>query len=139
MSNDVSWAKRQRIYDRDGWKCWYCGCDLYEPTNPSDTPAHPFWLPTLDHLTPQALGGTHDDKNLVACCNRCNSMKHRKTLEEYRAYLQAKMSPAWRASLLLREAMAECITPMDQQIVMAIEWLEAQVPSVMFWGEQNHS
>lgn len=37
----------------------------------------------LDHLTPVARGGTHDERNLAIAHDKCNAEKHAKTLEEH--------------------------------------------------------
>jgi 5-methylcytosine-specific restriction endonuclease McrA len=59
-TNSSIWKKiRQRVLQRDGWMCAYCG-DQAE---------------TIDHVVPVAKGGTDDDWNLVAACKRCNYSK----------------------------------------------------------------
>ena len=57
--------KRLALYLRDGFACVYCGEVLESGST----------LLTLDHVTPQALGGSNDEGNLVTCCKRCNSEK----------------------------------------------------------------
>ncbi len=56
------------ICDRDK-VCIYCGSaeDL-----------------TIDHLTPLARGGPHQQDNLAVACRRCNSRKSTKTYEEFK-------------------------------------------------------
>lgn len=52
---------RYEVLKRDGHRCYYC---------------HTTELPlTVDHVIPQALGGTDDPANLVAACSPCNSGK----------------------------------------------------------------
>lgn len=63
-------VKRLEIFERDGWRCQYCG-DLVDETNA-----------TLDHYVPQSKGGTHDKANLRTCCLLCNSIKSGRTFEE---------------------------------------------------------
>lgn len=61
----ISRTKRLSIYERDHYRCRYCGQDL---------------LPmlaaiTLDHLLPTARGGTDAPENLVTACAPCNHRK----------------------------------------------------------------
>jgi hypothetical protein len=52
--------QRERIFERDGNKCVYCGeaGDLH-----------------LDHIIPVSKGGTSDDENLQVLCSSCNLKK----------------------------------------------------------------
>src|SRR5687767_5523004 len=55
--------RRDRIFERDAYRCVYCNavnqaCDL-----------------TLDHVEPRVKGGDHSDGNLVTCCAKCNELK----------------------------------------------------------------
>ena len=63
----VRWAvasrrlkRRQKIYQRDGWRCVACGIghDL-----------------TLDHILPKSKGGTDALDNLQTMCRTCNQAK----------------------------------------------------------------
>ena len=79
--NGMNWikpAKRQAIYDRDGHCCIYCG------GNGDDSRL------TLDHLKAVELSGTNHSGNLVTCCLTCNSMKGKKSLSGFLAYLEKK-------------------------------------------------
>jgi 5-methylcytosine-specific restriction endonuclease McrA len=62
--------KRVAIFERDGYICWMCDmqCD------PTVHVPHPD-APTVDHLVPQSLGGTHDPDNLATACFTCNSLR----------------------------------------------------------------
>jgi 5-methylcytosine-specific restriction endonuclease McrA len=62
----ISKILRVAIYLRDRFTCQYCGRDLHD--------AHPREV-TLDHLTPQCRGGSHDPKNLITACLACNSRR----------------------------------------------------------------
>jgi 5-methylcytosine-specific restriction endonuclease McrA len=55
---------KQQLADRDGRRCFYCG----------DPNIRLRWL-TLDHVWPQAFGGTNDLSNLVLACAPCNNRK----------------------------------------------------------------
>ena len=64
-------------------KCRYCGIELryYVGCGGKDQAC-------LDHIIPKANGGTNNPDNLALCCRSCNSMKGKKSLEEFR-YLMA--------------------------------------------------
>ncbi len=68
-------AKRHAIYHRDGFACVYC--DRAERLS-------------LDHLTPEELGGTHEPTNLVTSCFSCNSARGCKTLRAWLRYLRER-------------------------------------------------
>lgn len=57
---NVSRAKRERIIERWGGRCWICG---------SKPPADRL---TLDHVKPHSLGGTTSEDNLRPACPSCN-------------------------------------------------------------------
>jgi 5-methylcytosine-specific restriction endonuclease McrA len=67
--------KKEIVMRKTQGRCGYCGCGI----TPNDA--------TVDHITPQAKGGTHHPANLLAACKSCNSQKGKKTLEEYRGYI----------------------------------------------------
>jgi len=56
----ISEDLRNKIYDRDSWKCIECGSnkDL-----------------TLDHIIPFSRGGKTEESNLRTLCQSCNSKK----------------------------------------------------------------
>jgi len=56
----VSLKTRFQIFQRDNFKCVYCGA------TPPDTLLH------LDHRVAVANGGTNDWENLVTACAECN-------------------------------------------------------------------
>jgi 5-methylcytosine-specific restriction endonuclease McrA len=55
-----------------GWdgRCAYCQQDCPKPT--------------LDHIIPLSLGGSHRPENLAPCCMSCNSQKNAKRLQDWR-------------------------------------------------------
>ena len=55
---------KQRVFDRDGRICRYCGSD--------EEPLH------IDHIIPRKVGGTHDLENLQVLCKACNLRKSSK-------------------------------------------------------------
>ena len=67
--------RRQGLYMRDKYICGYCG--RKQPVNRL----------TLDHIKPQAQGGTSQPNNLVTSCVTCNMRKGNKTLTQYLDWL----------------------------------------------------
>lgn len=61
---------RHSLYERDAWSCAIC-------ETPVDRDAH--WnddmAPSLDHIRPRSLGGTHDAGNLRTAHRLCNSVR----------------------------------------------------------------
>ena len=54
--------------------CYFCGCRLNNG------------IRTIDHLIPQARGGSNSWYNKVWCCFKCNNEKSDMTEKEYRRY-----------------------------------------------------
>ncbi len=71
----TSEKKRNEIFERDRWTCFYCG----ERVSSGSI--------TLDHLIPQHKGGKHTKENLKTSCLICNSIKSGKTYEEAAPFL----------------------------------------------------
>lgn len=61
---------RAQLFERDAWRCRYCGEQLHATTA------------TLDHIIPVSRGGTNDAENLASACLVCNSIKSGRTIEE---------------------------------------------------------
>lgn len=59
----VSRRLRFEILKRDGHRCRYCGADSADAKL------------TVDHVIPEALGGSSEPDNLVTACDVCNSGK----------------------------------------------------------------
>lgn len=53
-------SARDRIFNRDGWKCRECGSEENL---------------TIDHIISVKVGGSNKDSNLQALCKSCNSRK----------------------------------------------------------------
>lgn len=64
IPKDLRW----RIFQRDGFKCQYCGAQSHL---------------SIDHIVAESRGGTLDESNLLTACGSCNSAKGSK---EYRAF-----------------------------------------------------
>lgn len=57
------------LADRDGDRCWYCGCRF------DDRKAGGSRTLTIDHVEPVAGGGGSSFDNLRLCCRTCNQRK----------------------------------------------------------------
>ena len=69
---------KHKIFERDGYKCIYCGWD-----GTRDLRAYMLLEP--DHFVPTDEGGSPDADNVVTSCHICNSMKGKhvfRTIEE---------------------------------------------------------
>lgn len=65
---------------RDGTDCGICG----EPVDMDLRRSESYMCPSVDHVIPRALGGTHEPENLQLAHLRCNQLKgdlRGKTLE----------------------------------------------------------
>lgn len=61
-------ALRMKVYERDGFKCVYCGSRKQL---------------SLDHVTPESKGGATSEGNLVTACRPCNTKKKTKSLADF--------------------------------------------------------
>lgn len=77
----VSKAQRLRIFSRDQLACRYCRRLCVIMTSPRVQPPE---TAMIDHLDPDA---GDEDWNLATACKACNSRKHRRTEEQFAAYL----------------------------------------------------
>lgn len=66
---------RLRVFERDGYKCFYCDKQLTR------------FSATLDHVHPVSEGGDNSLENLVTACLQCNA---RKNSQEVSAFLAKK-------------------------------------------------
>lgn len=64
-------SRSEAIHVRDGGRCFYC--------------LRRFLIRgrVLDHVVPQARGGTNSYRNLVSCCAECNSQKGESGAEDF--------------------------------------------------------
>jgi 5-methylcytosine-specific restriction endonuclease McrA len=63
--------KRLRIFERDAYRCVYCGEQF-----PSEEL-------TVDHVEPRVRGGDRSDGNLVTACRACNTLKGHRRLSDF--------------------------------------------------------
>jgi hypothetical protein len=77
LSGDRRRAMVQKIADRDGWFCWWCGIPLAMDENGIRLAA------TLDHLITRAAGGSNRFDNQVIACYPCNQDRGATPAEDY--------------------------------------------------------
>lgn len=63
--------KRNRIFERDGYRCVYCGEQW------------PIDELSVDHVEPRVRGGDHSEGNLVTACKACNTLKAHRRLSVF--------------------------------------------------------
>ena len=83
--------RREEIFQRDGYRCVYCG-GQFEPDGLS-----------VDHVQPRVRGGDNSGGNVVTACRGCNTAKGHRRLAEY-----LRAEPAARANFL---ALAKFVYP----------------------------
>lgn len=72
MTTNVKLSAKLSVWERDQWKCRYCGDEVARSL---DGPPHAPHHATVDHVVPRASGGTNVQSNLVTACYRCNQAK----------------------------------------------------------------
>lgn len=79
---DAALSKRGRIYQRDKYKCQYCGIKAgkYHPVYRKKLSVEHHL--TLDHIIPKSRDGATKPNNLVTACKDCNQKKKDRTPEE---------------------------------------------------------
>lgn len=63
---------RLAVFERDGWRCVYCGAPIDIASGHAD------------HVMPRSRGGSDEIDNLAAACGPCNLDKGAKTPGEWR-------------------------------------------------------
>lgn len=92
----VSRSLRFQILRRDGHTCRYCGASAPEVKL------------TVDHVVPEALGGTNEASNLVTACDPCNGGKSATPPDAAHVAQVADDARRWAdAMLLAADAMLE--------------------------------
>jgi 5-methylcytosine-specific restriction endonuclease McrA len=77
----ISAAIRRKIWQRDGFKCRYCGNEISENAGSHNRVWH---CASIDHVVPVRDGGSDDEANLVSACLFCNLSKKAKSVSEFR-------------------------------------------------------
>lgn len=71
-------SQKIRLWERDKYKCRYCGWDFA-------VSFETWWHSAIcvDHVIPKKRGGTNDDDNLVTACFNCNAAKGEKPFASF--------------------------------------------------------
>jgi len=121
----ASWT-RAGVYLRDGYTCQYCGRhdrDLVHGGPRSVTLRYGSQTVglvvsgeflTIDHVTPQSLGGKNVYENTVAACSTCNGRKDNRTPAQAQMYLRRKPRALTRAELFVARLSDEARDIVDQ-------------------------
>ena len=73
---EASFSKRG-VFERDGWRCVYCHAAVVGHGHSNNRA-------TIDHVTPQHMGGATSWENCVCACAKCNSKKGGLSLKDAR-------------------------------------------------------
>jgi 5-methylcytosine-specific restriction endonuclease McrA len=68
----------QRVFERDGWRCYLCGCDTPQALRGT----YEANAPELEHMVPLSRGGAHSYANTRCACRACNLIKGDRTVDE---------------------------------------------------------
>lgn len=71
--------KREKIFNKYGGRCAYCGCEI-------TTGAF-----QVDHLLSKRSGGTNDFENLMPSCRSCNNWKTSMSIEQFRLEMERQV------------------------------------------------
>jgi 5-methylcytosine-specific restriction endonuclease McrA len=63
--------KRDRVFERDDYRCVYCGERFIADEL------------SVDHVEPQVRGGDQSSGNLVTACRGCNTLKGHRRVSEF--------------------------------------------------------
>lgn len=72
---------RRRLFKKTDGHCYYCGVEL--SLIPGDV--KPFMI--AEHFIAKANGGSDRVANIVPACSKCNKLKGKYTIEQFRALL----------------------------------------------------
>jgi hypothetical protein len=64
-------VSKLKVFERDGWKCYLCGCDTPRQLSGTMEPN----APELEHVVPLSAGGAHSYDNTRCACRQCNRVK----------------------------------------------------------------
>lgn len=81
--------KRNSIAAKTYGRCAYCGKILGRKFH-------------VDHVIPTSRGGTSEDDNLLAACQRCNLWKKNFTLAEFKDEVESQWDRLYRDSAAFR-------------------------------------
>lgn len=105
-------CKRQKIFEKTDYHCYYCGTELKDGNA------------TIDHVKPMDAGGGNGYTNLVPSCKSCNSKKGTKTIDDFRFYFSREKQGIPNFSI-------------EQSIWLSTKGISEHIPEMeKFYGEQ---
>lgn len=102
--------KRHGVYNRDGYKCGYCG--HHDETKTGATLS-------IDHIDSRAGGGDAQNTkhspgtNLITACRECNFAKQDKTPRQWSAYVKSKQPPEGGIAVAWAKIRRQAQKPID--------------------------
>ncbi len=96
--------RKKVLFNRDSWKCQFCGVKLCSNTI------------TIDHVMPSSRGGELSWSNCVSACKSCNKKKANRTPEE--AGMRLLQRPVMPNSLHFWDAMRSSVWHSDWEIYL---------------------
>lgn len=139
MSKNKEIRHRYKVFERDGYECWYCGLQL-----DADAPGNDSLCPTLDHKVPMCRGGNDDESNLVTACRSCNCKKGRKTVDDYRSKVILQNDANARIWSHISKALDEIteylnddmdVAYVDNELMIARDYFGHRIVAHRFHGE----
>ena len=100
------WIRRERrlaIYLRDGLACCYCGATIEEDGATL----------SLDHVLPYSQGGSNDSCNLITSCQKCNSSRGDRPVDEFVKAVASYLDRGVRAEDILKSIADRLALPLD--------------------------
>jgi len=67
---------RERLAEKFGWRCWYCGIRLHIGGGHTD------------HIIPKCIGGPDIFENYALSCPYCNRAKNAQDLDQFMSWLE---------------------------------------------------
>lgn len=87
-SAHTSHQMRQRVRERDGLLCQYCGKEI------------DFAVSVVEHVIPASRGGVARAYNLVSACQKCNTRKRSSVWIPHNLFTITADHPDWRLKIL---------------------------------------
>lgn len=110
--------KRQKIFDKSGGKCWYCGCEL--PKRWQVDHFHPVIRVNGKPLYPEL----DIQQNLVPSCAPCNNFKSSSSIEGFRWTINEQFKNTLKNSTGLRQLNRLGLIDMEKKPIKF--WFEKQ-------------
>ena len=74
---------RRRIYERDGWRCVWCGSKVTTIKIAGAVDNALLHHATVDHVVPRSRGGSNRPHNLITACGRCNAKRGHRSVPAF--------------------------------------------------------